>query len=479
MRKRKYFVSLVMLSVFFLRGQVAPVKGLHENPPRVWALTNGNVYTDPNTLIKGAAIVLRDGIIEAVGTDLDIPGDATEIDLNGNTVYAGFIESWLEIPDRDTIRTARDHWNKQVRADRIAFDSYKPDAKDVKQLRALGFTTAHLIPKNGIFRGQSSLVQLTDKPEVLKTTVAQTLDFKFGGWGSNEYPNSLLGCIALIRQTFLDADWYARATEIFREYPESNEPVKEDRALQALAEARRQKYPFIFNARDELYALRAGAIAREFGLELWLKGSGYEYRRLNDIKAFNPFIILPVNYPGKPDVSNPYQALQYTTEQLKHWDLAPDNAAKLVAADIPIAFTSAGLKNRTDFRKRLTKSVQRGLPPATALAALTTIPAKKMGVDDYLGQIKAGYQANLVIVDGDYFNYNDPIRSVWIGGDEYPVKPAPIVDPSGEWELELPETAWRLTFKKSGTGWKGSVAYDSISFTLKDVTIDADRVSWI
>jgi imidazolonepropionase-like amidohydrolase len=469
---------IAILLMTGLPGQIAPVENLHEFPPRVWALTHGKVYFEPGVVLEDATILIRFGTIDTVGQNLPLPPDATEIDLKGKSVYPGFIDGWWEIATNDTNRSPADHWNPKVHANLNVFDYYKPAEKDLYDFRKVGFTNAQIIPKEGIFRGQSALVQLGDEPQALEASVAQVVDFQYGGWGSKEYPNSLLGCIALIRQTLLDADWYRKARKIFAENPEGNEPVPVDHSLETLATAHQEYRPFLFNTRDELYALRAGAIAREFGLNLWLKGNGYEYRRLEDIAALKPFLILPVNYPAKPDVTQPYQALQYSLEQLKHWDLAPDNAAKLVAANLSVAFTSSGLKKRADFRKQLARSVVRGLPREAALAALTTIPARRMGAGDYLGKVAPGYLANLVIVEGDYFNPEDPIRAVWIGGTEYRVEPAERVDPAGSWSLVLRDNTWSLKLDRKKSKWSGTLSRDTLAFDLKSVQVDDDRLSW-
>jgi hypothetical protein len=171
-----------------------------------------------------------------------------------------------------------------------------------------------------------------------------------------------------------------------------------DRSLTSLASAKKNNQPFIFRTTNELYIDRSNNISKEFDLNLWIKGNGYEYRRINEMPG--SFIIVPVNFPGKPEVADPFNALQYSLEQLKHWDMAPDNASKLAEAGFEIALTSNGLKSAPDFRKNLSRAIERGLNQSKALAALTTIPAKKFGQEKRLGQIESGFIANLVVVKG-------------------------------------------------------------------------------
>ena len=171
-------------------------------------------------------------------------------------------------------------------------------------------------------------VILNNKNVSVAKDVAQIMTFKTGGWGE-PYPHSLLGIIAFIRQSLLDAKWYGRSTEIIEKFPAENEPLSLNPSLAALEEFRANHRPMLFKTREEHGVLRALKIANEFNLNPWIYGSGFEYRRLDKITTGNPFIILPLEFPSKPKVTDPYIALQYSTEQLKHCDMASDNFKKI------------------------------------------------------------------------------------------------------------------------------------------------------
>ena len=155
---------------------------------------------------------------------------------------------------------------------------------------------------------------------------------------------------------------------------------------------------------EELGSLRAGEIGKEFDLNIWLKGNGYEQRRWYDIKALGSFVILPINFPKAPNVNTWEATLQVTNEELRHWDMAPDNASKLVKAAIPFVLTTNELEDKKTFRNNLIKMVERGFSKDEALASVTTTPAKRLGLSEVLGTLKKGKIANLVITDGDYFD---------------------------------------------------------------------------
>ena len=185
-------------------------------------------------------------------------------------------------------------------------------------------------------------------------------------------------------------------------------------------------------------------------------------------------MIVPLDFPAKPEVADPHNALQYSTEQLKHWDLAPDNAAKLASAGFQFALTSDGLKNKLDFRKNLSRAIQRGLSEADALAALTTHPAKEMGQSKRLGKVAPGYIGNLVITDGSYFDSKTKVNAVWIDGNEYEVAPDPMVDASGDWTLKEGNNTWTLSIKAGG----GTLKVDDKSMKLSNYKLDQDRLSF-
>ncbi|NOZ75139.1 MAG: amidohydrolase family protein [FCB group bacterium] len=477
--KNRYFFPLFLLSLRVLCAQTAPVPDFHPHPSKVWALTHGVLHPDPRQTIQDGTLLIRDGHIQAVGRAVDIPADATVLDVKGAHVYPGFIESWLELtPEEESSTKHTDHWNDQVRADRRAVDRFDPKAKAVTDLQKAGFTTAQVVLNTGIFTGSSGVCQLDATGTVLKPDLAQVIRFQYGGWSSKGYPNSLLGCIALIRQSLYDADWYDRAWTLYRKYPDRNSIPEVNESLAALERSVKQPAPFLFTTGDELAALRAGKIAREFSLNLWIKGSGYEYRRLKDLAAAAPLVIAPVNYPAKPDVADPYRALQYSTEQLKHWDLMPDNLLRMRQVGILFTLTSAGTSSPDVFRQNLIRSVERGLPVEDALSALTIVPAKAMGLEDQLGRLAPGLLANLVISDGDYFDSEATLLAVWIGGEEIPLKEPQPETLAGDWSLESPDFSATLHFSGTGASLTATLDLPDSTIALRNVHLDGDHLTW-
>ena len=473
---KKSFLLVLMASGLFC--QTGPLTDILHISPRVYALRNAYVHTEPGKSIPQASIVIRDGLIMEVGSKVEIPADATVIDMKGANIYAGFIDGWLEVKTEDVNQTSRSHWNDLVHPQWVASDYYSNEESMVHDLHTQGFTQIHAVPDDGIFRGQSSIIDLNVEASITSPVVSQVMDYKVRDRGSKEYPRALLGTIAVMRQTLYDSEWYANSQAIYAKHPDKNEPITENVALEILGKARANKQPFLIRTEHETAANRAIGYSREFDLNLWLLGSGYEYRRLSDISKANPFIILPLNFPGKPDITNPHRALQYTTEQLKHWDMAPDNAKKLVKSGLSIAFTTAGLKSPNQFRRNLIISVQRGLDDRDALAALTTTPAKHFGISKTHGKIKAGYHANFVVVDGSYFDESNAIKSVWVRGNKYDIEPGSGLLLPGEWNFSMNGMGGLLTLKGKPSKLSGDLTVGTSVIDINNLNIDGNQMTW-
>lgn len=468
----------------------APVEGLRDATPRVHALVGGRVVTAPGQVVENATIVVRDGLIEAMGAGLTPPADARVWDVKGRVIYAGFIESdssiflpaaWRSGGGRRPesvegtpplaapaapgavpgVTLAADPaagakaWNPRVTPERLAHRALVTDEAGAAALRRLGFAVAHVVPARGIFRGRTALVSLGRggfNTTVLRDVVAQPLAFEHGGGGpggqSAGYPVSLMGATALLRQTLLDARWYAEVQAKYHGHRGASVPRPETNdALASLDAVVRGDQPVWFALDDELDLGRAARVADEFKLKLVLRGSGYDYRALRALPEGVP-VIVPLSFPEAPEVENADQAADISLDKLQHWELAPTNPARLVAAKAPIALTSAGLRRpETEFWPRVRTAVQRGLSAEAALAALTVTPAEILGVGRTHGTIAVGKAASLVVASGDLFKADDAeIQITWVDGEPFESESWRRFDARGTWTI-----AWNGAPEKSPT----------------------------
>jgi imidazolonepropionase-like amidohydrolase len=442
-----------LLSSDPLTAQIKPAVGIRQNTPSVHAFTNARIVISPGKIVDKGTLVIRDGIITAVGKTAAVPADARIWDMSGMTLYAGLIDSYSDIGmpkkpeggrgNRDQQQAPAEeargvkHWNSNINSGQNADQLFQADAKAAEKLRSMGFTTALVVPQKGIFRGTSALMNLGDGTPnqlLVKPQIAQHVTFETSS--GDEYPNSLMGTIAFIRQTTLDAQWHRDAMKASALYPA--EPRPEYVAdLAALENAISAKQPLLFETTDEQSLLRASKITKEFGLKLWARGSGFEYRRLDAVKQTGAPLILPINFPEAPTVQLPEDAISVTLSDLRHWDEAPENPMRLKKAGVPFVLTTATLKDAGNFTSNLRKAIERGFSANDALAALTTMPAKMFGVDKELGTLEVGKIANIIVSDGDLFAEKTKIRETWIDGKRYEVKAKSEFDPRGTWYATL------------------------------------------
>jgi N-acetylglucosamine-6-phosphate deacetylase len=417
-------------------AQTGPVNGMRPSDLRTHAITNATVIVRPGETIEHATILMRDGVIEAVGSDVRVPAEARVWKGDGLRVYPGLIDPSVLVKAGEAPSGPGAHWNTRVRAQVQIADHNAPDKALRKTLRELGFTAAAVFPGDGIVRGSGAVLALADEDEfnlAYRPRSAMALGFaQGGGWGGagerdGGYPGSLMGSIALLRQTLSDAQWHAACTRVWRQHPEGNEPPIRADALAALDDVVHRRQPVLFEVDDELNALRAARVAREFNLDMILLGSGTEFRRLDEVVALGMPLIVPLRFPETPKVASLAEADNISLRDMMTWEQAPTNARRLKAAGATIAITTHGLRNRSDFPEALRKAVQHGLSEDDALAALTTAPAELLGLSSVLGSIEPGKAANLLVVEGSYFDKKGKVRDVWVNGRRYEVsREAPI-----------------------------------------------------
>jgi imidazolonepropionase-like amidohydrolase len=438
----------------------APVEGLRDATPRWHALTNARIVTEPGRVIERGTVVLRDGLIVSVGAGDQVPAGATRWDIGGRTVFPGLIEiastvgvpaefkpappapmSGLggprQAPPPAPAEAGARHWNRRIRPERDVAAALEAKPDDTKALRNLGFAAAVAAPDVGILRGQSALIALRDSGDAKDLLLAprsfQHAAFEPAAGFGGEYPSSMMGAIALVRQSLLDAQWQRDqlAASGARERPEAN------LALDALQPVLAGTQRIVFDTNDELDIGRIVSLAREFRLDAVIDGNGSEYRMLPQLVAAKIPVLVPLNFPAPPEIERPESALATSLAALQHWEQAPANPARLADAGVEIALTTRGLKDPAkEFWPNLRRAVAAGLSEDDALRALTTAPAGMLGQSARLGRIAPGQIANLLVADTALFRAeNAAIHAVWVDGVPHEVKPLVPVDPRGIWSL--------------------------------------------
>ncbi len=459
-------LCLVSWSALRLSAQTTfPINGIYDQREGLYAFTNATVYTAWNQRIDNATLLIRQGKVEAVGQKINVPAHAVVIDLKGKTIYPSFIDLYSDYgmpaqrqdaapggrmfggaAQRLTSKKGPYNWNEALKPEFRAHEVFNPDDKAAKAMRDIGFGAVLSHQHDGISRGSSTMVLLGEAAPhelIVKDKAAHHFSFRKGS-SRQDYPSSLMGSIALLRQTYCDAQWY-KATQGKEEYNIS---------LQAWNDL--ANLPQVFEVGDRLEALRAAAIGREWNVQYILKGSGDEYQRLEDIKKTGSPLIIGLNFPEAYDVEDPLDARQMSLAQLKHWELAPSNPARIAAAGIPFALTSHGLRNKADFMAQLRKAIENGLSEQDALKALTHTPASLMGLSEKLGSLAPGKIANFFITNGNIFAKDAKVYHHWVGGKPYVLKDIDIPEVVGKFSLEAAYPApggllWRYDLVVNGT----------------------------
>jgi imidazolonepropionase-like amidohydrolase len=429
-RFRLTMVCCLMLTTSLFAQPTFPENGVADPRHGHYAFTNAVIVKDPSTTLSNATMVIKDGRIVSVSTGLYVPPGAVEIDCKGKFIYPSFIDIYTDYgtPQRQQQQTgdfnffARQQletatkgpygWNQAIKSDVDVYRVFSVNETNAKPLREAGFGTVLTHIKDGVARGTGAVVTLAGEKEnlvIVKEKASAHYSFN-KGTSSQSYPGSMMGYIALLRQTYLDAAWY------------KTKPFMEgfNATLQSWND--NQSLPQIFEANDKWNDLRADRIGDEFGVQYVIKAGQNEYQRIKEMKATNATFILPLNYPQAQDVEDPNDARFVSLEDMKHWELAPANAAAFEKAGIPFCLTTADLRSVSSFWSALRKAIEYGLSENKVMEALTKTPATTLGIYDKVGSLDGGKLANFIITNGPLFSEKTNILYNYIQGIKYGVK---------------------------------------------------------
>ena len=408
-----------------------PENGVADPRHGHYAFTHATLVKDAATTLSDATLIIKDGRIVAAGAGLAVPAGAVEVDCKGKFIYPSFIDIYTDYgapqPQRPVAAGAGGFfaqqqfdnavkgpfgWNQAIKSDVDVYKVFGVNDAAAKTMREAGFGAVLTHVKDGVARGTGAVVSLANAKEnlvIIKEKAAAHYSFN-KGTSTQSYPTSMMGYISLLRQTYLDAAWY------------KNRPFQEgfNATLQSWLD--NQPLPQIIEANDKWNALRADRIGDEFGVQYIIKAGQNEYQRIKDMKATNATFILPLNFPQAQDVEDPNEARMVSLEDMKHWELAPTNAAAFEKAGIPFCLTTADLRSTTAFWSSLRKAIEYGLTESKAMEALTKTPAQVLGIYDKVGSLEAGKLANFLVTTGPVFSEKTSILYNYVQGIKYSVK---------------------------------------------------------
>lgn len=412
-----------------------------------YAIRGAKIVPVSGAEIASGNIVLRHGLIEAVGANAAIPNDAVVIDGTGLTVYPGLIDmgnsAALDTPgapaadagggrggpvaapgqSRESLERAKRLMI--LRPDYQAAEHVRIEGPELTRLAAAGITSVLATPAGNIFRGQSALVNVTAPPDdpqigavadirstmtVVEAPVALHVNFNPGG---GPYPASLLGAISFVRQSFMDATWQRQALKHYEKNPAMPRPAW-DPALNGLLPAIDRQIPVAFQADEAREIARVLRLAKELNIRPVVTGARKADEMAAELKATNTPVIYSLNYPTRPRALPPDADESLAT--LRTRANAPKVPGALAKAGVSFAFETGGLAQPRDFVRNAARAVTEGLAADAALRALTLEAARIAGAADRLGSLEKGKIANLVVTSGDLFNESTRIRHVFVDG---------------------------------------------------------------
>ncbi len=435
------------------------------------AFTNAKIYVTPTQIIDNGTLLILNGKVVQVAKTVSLPKNTVTIDLKGKHIYPSFIDIYSDFgvekpkrapgsgrspqyePEREGF-----YWNDHVMPENNAITKFKYDGKKAKELREAGFGVVNSHIQDGIVRGTGVLVTLNeegnDGDRIIDDKSGQYLSFSKSVAKRQSYPGSLMGAMALLRQMYYDADWYAKG----------NIDTK-DRSLEALNN--NKSLVQIFEAKDKGNVVRADKIGDAFGIQYAILGGGDEYQNVEDIKKTNAKLILPLNFPDAFDVSNPYHAEYVSLKDMRHWNLAPTNPKVLADNGVAFSFTLHDLKSPSNLKEKVQKAIEYGLSETKALEALTTIPAQILGKSDKIGSLRTGAYASFLITSGNIFDKGTTLYENWVQGTKNNITSMDAKDIRGEYDLSLAGTTYKISITGEINKPKVEVKQDTVKLGSK------------
>jgi imidazolonepropionase-like amidohydrolase len=417
---------------------------LHAQDPGVFAIRNARVVPVQGPALEHATVVVRKGLIEAVGANVTPPADAWIIEGDGLTVYPGLVDALSTVglgdaparpagagagtaapalPATPAAPPARGPEDRPSTTSWLrAADVVKPADKSIETARTFGYTTAVTFPHQGIFAGQGAVIDLagdTVGQMVVSAPAGQYVALTTSGFGGG-YPASLMGAIAYVRQLYLDADYYQRAKEFYAAHPRGTARPAYDRALEGVLESPRLLLPA--GTRREVD--RMLRFSKELKRPVILYGLSEGYRSADLLAHDGPPVLVNLKWPERSPDADPDEPDALHILEVR--ENAPSTPAALKKQGVRFALYTGGIDRRADFVRAVRRALDAGLSADDALRAMTLAPAEIFGVSDRLGSIEPGKIANLVVTKGDLFDEKGVVKYVFVDGMKFePVEEPP------------------------------------------------------
>ena len=430
-----------------------------------FAIENATIVQRPGRVLNNATIVVRDGLIEAVGQNVSIPSDADRIDGDSLTIYAGFIDglshTGIPEPPRVSNQSEEDTRNKVSKANppndragiqpqRDAFGLLKADHKSIADLRKVGFTAAHVVPHGRMLPGKGAIILLAgDSKEDMVLQRGVSMFAQLTG-ASGVYPSTPMGVMAKMRQLYKESTRRKKQEALYASNASGMPRPEFDEAHHALFPVIDGDLPILMHTTSPLDIYRALRLQESLQYPLMLSGLYGAFESVDLLLDADLPMFLTLKLPkeeekkkGKDgdkeeseeemvEVMNPYDPSLHVTDHTAteterinlearrkiFQDEYIATAASLYDAGLNFGFSTKDVKP-ADIHGNLQKMIAKGLTEDVALASLTTIPADLLGLSRSMGSVEQGKMANLVVTKGPLFDASSKIKYVFVEGEKF------------------------------------------------------------
>ena len=493
-RRKRYRLFLFSLAIIFLSCfSLFSEQNLH----RVWAVKDARIVTLSGPAIEKGNLIIRDGLIEAVGANVPLPKDAETIDGAKLIVYPGLMDalgqSLLKFPEEklDMARIrAGDFTDKDrgITPGLAAYDFVNLGKAAFEKYHKLGFVAGHVMPDRGVFTGRSSLFSFSD-PDKNKALVLKDICLGIGFSPSNflVYPNSLMGVHAYLKQAFSDAVYFDQARSRWLKDPKGQVRPGYNPNLEILADFATARKPVIFLCRNQNDIRRALGLAAENKLVYFIADLGGEaFEVIPELKKSGARVLATVTF--KAPGSSLYAQRGRAEREKAEKEVYPKNSARLAEAGIPFAFSSLGTDDPKAFAEGIQKAIEAGLPRDKAIEALSKTPAAFFGLERALGTIEPGKIASAVLAEGELLAKDTKVRYAFVDGTRFEFKEAkpgegekPTVNVTGKWEMAVEgQMAMNLTieFAQEEAALSGKLLTPFGAFDFTGGTVSGKDISF-
>jgi imidazolonepropionase-like amidohydrolase len=399
-----------------------------------YAITGARVVTVSGAILEKATLVLRDGVVLDVGTNVSIPKDARLFDGTGLTLTPGLIDAWSGAGMPTPRPAGGGGGGAPAAATTPAVNPIAPASNIYERVRASealrardsGITTIVPVPREGLVFGTASVMNLTgDKPEamVVKSNVGLAASLTTL---RQRYPGSLMGVMAFLRQSLLDGTYHRAEAAAYEKSPAGKKRPAFAPGLDVWADVASGTMPLLLGTPRITDMRRGLALADEFKVKVILAGNTQAFEEMALLKERKPALLVSVNFD--PPRAGGFFGGSDDDKDRAEIENAEKNPGALHKEGVKFALVSAFA---TDFLAGIRKAIEKGLPREAALRAVTLAPAEILGVEDRMGSIEKGKIANVVAWSGEPLTKEAKIKMVFVDGELYEPEEKPAGPPGG------------------------------------------------